>query len=68
MKTKTLLLKFSFELEVLVDARFDSDWIAEQFLSSDRFGVLDCSGDPIYHATVLSACSGIKEINQLPSN
>lgn len=59
---KTLVIKFHLELEVLCSEKYDSEWVAEQFLSSGRFGIDRVGQDP--PVRILSASCGVINLDK----
>ena len=55
---KFLKIKFHLDLELYVSDALDADWVAEQYLSSDRFSTKGFHGEP---GGISSAVSGMTE-------
>lgn len=60
-------ITFSVTLDVYFPDRYDPDWIADQYLSSDRFGIDRVGKDPGC-AGIISASTGVREVRLLKSD
>jgi hypothetical protein len=55
---KLLKINFHLDLELYVSDALDASWVAEQYLSSDRFSTNNFHGEP---GSIVCAVSGITE-------
>lgn len=61
---KTASITFSVTLDVCFDDRYGPEWIADQYLSSDRFGMDRVGKDPGC-AGILAASSRVDQVRLL---
>lgn len=59
---KTLRIKFHLDLEVVIPDAYDQDWLADQYLSSDRLSIDPRPGEI---GVVVCASSGVTEIQRI---